>query len=73
MDRIQSLQFWSILGPNLLPENQKILQKTRFSAKTTYRPTYLGISNNVSLKSQESHIILVKLSKKLGRGGTNWV
>ena len=33
MDRIQSLQFWSILGPNLLPENQKYYKKPDFLPK----------------------------------------
>ena len=51
--------FWSILGPNLLPENQN----------HCYRPTSLGISNNVSLRSQKNHIILVKLSNVIFRGG----
>ena len=58
MERLQSLQFWSILGPNLLPENQN----------HCYRPTSLGISNNVSLRSQKNHIILVKLSNFIFRG-----
>ena len=26
----QSLQFWSIFGPNLTPENQKYCQKPKF-------------------------------------------
>ena len=64
MERTQSLQFWSILGPNLLPENQN----------HCYRPTSLGISNNVSLRSQKNHIILVKLSNVIFRaGGVQWV
>ena len=65
MERFQGLQFWSILGPNLLPENQN----------HCYRPTSLGISNNVSLRSQKNHIILVKLSNVIFRegGGVQWV
>ena len=55
-------------GTQFTARKPKILQKTRFSAQTVYRPTYLGISNNVSLKSQKSHIILVKLSKKTCEG-----
>ena len=47
----------------------KILLKTRTSAKTTYRPTSLGISINVSLRSQKNHVILTKVSKK-NLGGT---
>ena len=42
----------------------KILLKTRTSAKTTYRPTSLGISINVSLRSQKNHVILIKVNKK---------
>ena len=38
----------------------KILLKTKISAKTTF----LGVSNNVSPKSQKNHRILVKLNKK---------
>ena len=45
-----------------LPENQKILLKTKSSGKTTS----LGIWNNISPRSQKNHRILVKLSK------TNW-
>ena len=58
-------------GAHFPARKPKILLKTRISAKTTYRPTSLGISNNVSLRSQKNHIILVKLSKKIfleGRG-----
>ena len=60
MERTQSLHFCYILGPNLQPGNQKILLKTNISVKTTS----LGISNNISPRSQKSHWILVKLSKK---------
>ena len=33
MERTQNLQFWSILGPNLPPENQKHCIKPNFSPK----------------------------------------
>ena len=33
MERTQSLQFWSILGPNLPPENQKYCLKPKFLPK----------------------------------------
>ena len=33
MERTQSLQFWSILGPNLLPENQKFYKTPEFLPK----------------------------------------
>ena len=59
MERTQSLQFWSILGPNLPLENQNML-KIKISAKTAS----LRISNNESLRSQKNHRILVKLSKQ---------
>ena len=59
MERIQSLQFWFILGPNLLPENQKYCLKPKISGKTTS----LGISNNISPRSKRNNIILVKLTK----------
>ena len=57
-------------GTQFTARKPKIFLKTRISAKTTYRPTSLGISNNVSIRSQKNHIILVKLSKrKFGNGG----
>ena len=61
MERTQSLQFCSILGPDLLPENQKYCWKLEFSPKL---PTSLEISKNESLSSQKNYFILVKLSKK---------
>ena len=36
-------------GAQFTARKPKILQNTRISAKATYRPTVLGISNNVSL------------------------
>ena len=63
MERTESLRFWSILKPNLLPENQKKLLITKISAKTAS----LGMSNNICPRSRKHHRILVKLSKrKLG-------
>ena len=59
MERIQSLQFWFVLGPNLLPENQKYCLKPKISGKSTS----LGISNNISPRSKRNNIILVKLTK----------
>ena len=57
-------------GTQFTARKPKMFLKTRISAKTTYRPTSLGISNNVSIRSQKNHIILVKLSKrKFGDGG----
>ena len=61
MERTQSLQFCSILGPDLLPENQKYCWKLEFSPKL---PTSLEISKNESLSSPKNYFILVKLSKK---------
>ena len=51
-------------GAQFTARKPKILLKTRTSAKTTYRPTPLGISINVSLRSQKNHIILIKVNKK---------
>ena len=59
MERIQSLQFWFILGPSLLPENQKYCLKPKISGK----PTSLAISNSISPRSHKNPIILVKLIK----------
>ena len=59
MRHTQSLQFWCILGFNLLLE-PKVLLKTKISAKATS----LGISNYISPRFQKDHRILVKLSKK---------
>ena len=56
-------------GAQFTARKPKILLKTRISGKTTYRPIYLGISNNVSLRSENNHIILVKSSNFLGGGG----
>ena len=47
-------------GAQFSTRKPKILLKTKISAKTTP----LGISNNVSPRSQKNHRILVKLSKK---------
>ena len=60
MVHTQSLQFWYILGVQFTARKPKILLKTKISAKTTS----LGISNNISPRSQKDHRILVKLSKK---------
>ena len=60
MVHTQSLQFWYILGVQFTARKPKTLLKTKISAKTTF----LGISNNISPRSQEDHRILVKLSKK---------
>ena len=62
-------------GAQFTARKPKILLKIRISTKITCRPTSLGISNNVNLRFQKNHIILVKLSKKQlffgggGRGG----
>ena len=40
MEGTQSLQFWSIFGPNLSPENEKYLEKTKFYEKL-HRQEYL--------------------------------
>ena len=48
------------LGTQFTPRKPKILLKPKISAKTAS----LGISNNVSPRSQKNHKILVKLSKK---------
>ena len=47
-------------GAQFTAVKPKILLKTKLSGKTTS----LGISKNVSPRSQKNHIILVKLSKK---------
>ena len=64
-------------GAQFTARKLKILLKTRISSKTTYRPIYLGISNNVSLRSENNPIILVKSSNFfLGGwsiGGPDWV
>ena len=59
MERTQSLQFWFILGPNILLENQKYCLRPKNSGKTRS----LGISNNISPRYQKYHIILIKLTK----------
>ena len=64
MEQTQSLQFWSILGSNLLPENQKHCHKTKISGKTAF----LGISNDVSPRSQKNNKILAKLTKNKNAG-----
>ena len=59
-------------GAQFTARKPKILLKIRISTKITCRPTSLGISNNVNLRFQKNHIILVKLSKKqlfFGGGG----
>ena len=61
-------------GAQFTARKPKILLKIRISTKITCRPTSLGISNNVNLRFQKNHIILVKLSKKqlfFGGGGGN--
>ena len=63
-------------GAQFTARKPKILLKTRISGKTTYRPISLGISNNVSLRSENNHIILVKSSNFFGGwriGGPDWV
>ena len=55
-------------GAQFTARKQKILLKTRTCAKTTYRPTPLGISINVSLRSQKNHVILTKVNKKIFLG-----
>ena len=42
-------------GAQFTARKPKILLKTRISAKTTYRPISLGISNNISLRSEKNH------------------
>ena len=59
MKRTESLQFWSILGPNLLLGNQKYCEIRR-----KQNPALLGIWNNVSPRTQKNYRILEKLSKK---------
>ena len=56
----QSLQLWSILGPNLPLEKPKILLKTKSSTKTLF----FRMSNNKRSISEKNNRILVKLSKK---------
>ena len=63
-------------GAQFTARKPKILLKTRISGKTTYRPISLAISNNVSLRSENNHIILVKSSNFFGGwriGGPDWV
>ena len=55
-------------GVQFTARKPKILLKTRTSAKTSYRPTSLGISINVSLRSQKNLVILIKVNKKLFGG-----
>ena len=59
MERTESLQFWSILGPNLLLGNQKYCEIRR-----KQNPALLGTWNNVSPRTQKNYRILEKLSKK---------
>ena len=58
-------------GAQFTARKLKILLKTRISSKTTYRPISLGISNNVSLRPENNHIILVKSSNFFG-GVEDW-
>ena len=55
-----SLQFWFILGPNLLSENQKYCLKPKISGK----PTSLGISNSISPRSQKNPNNSCKINQK---------
>ena len=65
MEPTESLWFWSILKPNYRWKTKNLL-KTKISANTAS----LGISNKVSARSQKNHSILVKLSKKKEKLGT---
>ena len=58
MERSWSLQFWSILGPNLPTLKPKLLLKHKISAKTAS----LRIINNISPRSQKNHRIPRKFS-----------
>ena len=48
-------------GAKFTAKKPKILLKTNISGKTTF----LGISKNVSPRSQKNHMILVKLIKNI--------
>ena len=48
-ERTQPLQFWSIFGPNLPPENITKWPKTKFFQKATFS----GLSDSIKLKSEQ--------------------
>ena len=67
MGHVQASKILHYLVWNESAGKSKILLKTKSSGKITS----LGISNNVSPRSQKNHRILVKLIKKTGC--QNWV